>query len=567
MGRTCKKSFVKILGLLLCVASISGCDGKAEELSTGDYLGDPVIGDGGGTRTDGSDQGQIYTVTKIVEATNEISEWTDAGLPFIAPRRSLGVAAIDSQWPFKFLYTYPPNNYSLGDARLLLVTARDSSDTEAIFIDGVFTGRPPATMVSGTSPNILYRNYSCPTCTGGATPSATPNTYFMDWSLTHYKIGLPNTFDLNITDLLTSTPLTPKNILDDGLLRVVTGDDARAYSDDVTTSRPLLVMQGFTISKTPLTCTTSPVYKLTNSYIHNDGNSITQPAFTGTVLTPVNSWSTAYTTMRSVEFFYDPRLPVLSSYTNLNITTAHITLRIKRANTSAVAMVINGIGIDQDGFNRSGATSAIESWSADTTARSYWNTWVNSIPATGIDTTVTLNLITLLGADKVKELLLQGKLNFAFAGSIASVFGSGNTSTRTYGVAVNGPDLVLQGNYTAEICDVPNNPSSPLDGSSGAPTSCVTDTASPVASSIQVTSITATTARVQWLTNENSTTQVGYGISAPDTLTPVNSARVTFHSVDLTGLQPYKYYQYNVKSTDGCGNSLTSAPRSFRTLR
>ena len=72
MGRYCKKLLIKGLLLSLILTHISGCDGKAEELSSGTFLGDPTVDDGG-TRTDGSDQGQIYTVTKIVEATNEIA--------------------------------------------------------------------------------------------------------------------------------------------------------------------------------------------------------------------------------------------------------------------------------------------------------------------------------------------------------------------------------------------------------------------------------------------------------------------------------------------------------------
>ena len=564
MGRL--SSLLGILALIAVSAHLTGCDGKAQALSTGDYLGTPTIVDGG-TRPDGSG-GQLYTVTKIVESTNDIPSWTTTDLPFTGPRRSLGTVSVDSQWPFEFNYTYPPNNYSLGDARLLLVTARDSSDTEAIFVDGVFTGRPPASFVSGVSTKIINRNYSCvPACSGATTANGAANTFFMDWALTHYKISTLNTFDIGISSLLTSTTLVIKDLLSDGVLRVVTGDDSYVSTDTATTSRPLLIMEGYTVSKTPLTCSTSPTYKLINNYIYNDGNSISQPAFTGTVLTPSNSWSTPYTTIRSAEFYYDPRLPKLSSYDLLNITKADLVIQLKRTNVSSTAIVINGIGIDQDNFDRTPATVAVESWSTDPAARTYWNSFVTGIIANDTSQVVTLNLISLLGAAKVKELLLQGKLNISLAGPIANVYGQGNTSTRTYGVSVNGPELILEGNYAAQICAVPDDPTSPLTGGTAAPTSCLVDTAPPISSSIQVTSITSTSARIQWLTNEGASTQVGYGLLSPATLTTNDATLLTFHSVDISGLSPYKYYQYNVRSSDSCANQSISTTRSFRTLR
>jgi hypothetical protein len=173
-----------------------------------------------------------------------------------------------------------------------------------------------------------------------------------------------------------------------------------------------------------------------------------------------------------------------------------------------------------------------------------------------------------MGADKVKELLLQGKLNLAVAGPVARIYGQAATNSRTYGVSVNGPELILEGNYAAQICEVPDDATSPLNGSgSGVPADCLTDVASPIASSIQVVSITSTSARIQWLTNESASTQAGYGIAGPNTTSTLDPTLTTFHSVDVSGLQPYKYYQYNVRSTDSCGNSNTSITKSFRTQR
>ncbi|MCC2678622.1 MAG: hypothetical protein K0R29_1198 [Pseudobdellovibrio sp.] len=562
-----------ILAYAAMVTLMSSCDGVADPASKGNFLGDSVIDDGGGGGRSDIDPGQLYTVTKIVEASSDITTWTNSDLPFNTTRRQLGTIATDSQWPFEFTYTFPTNNYSLTDAHLMLVTSRDSSDTEAIFVDGVFTGRPPGNNVSSSSPYVTDRMYSCVgACTAGTNPPAgtVPNTFYLDWALSHYKVNTQNTFDLQIENLLTGTSHTTTSLLQDGNFKVVSGDDAFVQTDTATASRPLLFLTGSTYSVSALTCTTSPTYKLLNTYIHNDGNSIGSSAFSGSVLTPFQSTSSTYTTFRSVEFYFDPRLPTLASYDLLNITKAEITLQLRRASTSATAIVVNGIGIDQDGFDRTSATTEVESWSEDTAVRSAYNTLINAIPATNTVQAVTINLITLLGADTVKQLLLQGKLNIALAGPIARVTAANNTSARTYGVQVTGPELILEGNYAAEICEVPDNPSSPLNGGSSGPAICSgagADTAFPTFTSIQAINVTSNSATIQWLTNEPSSTQVGYGLLNPGSLTTLVPALTTFHSVTITGLQPYKYYQYNVRSTDECGNSGISATKTFRTLR
>lgn len=566
MGRFTALLALLVLGLY--TLHLTGCDGKAEPLSTGDYLGDPTIEDGG-SRSD-IDPGQLYNVTKIVEATSDIPSWVDADLPFNRPRRQLGQSFTDSQWPFEFNYTYPANNYALTEAHMLLVTSRDSSDTEAIFIDGVFTGRPPDTMVSTTSTKVTHRLYNCRNteCGGAIAPTGPANTYFLDWALNHYKVATENTFDINLSNLLTNTALTITDILSDGVFHVVSGDDAIVQTDTATASRPLLVMSGSTYSTAALTCSTSPTYKMKNTYLHVDGNSIAEAAFSGTVLTPFDSWSVVYSTFRSVEFYFDPLLPKLPAYDMMNITRAEISLQIRRANTDPTAIVINGIGIDQTGFDRTPATSAVEEWTTDTSIISAWDTFVASVPADGNSYTRTLNLLTLLGANTVKTLLLQGKLNISVAGPIARVSGQAATSTRTYGVQVAGPELILEGNYATQICEVPDNPNSPIGGGDTGPVDCLADTAGPVSSSVGAINVTSSSATIQWLTNEAATTRIAYGLTTPpSTLTTEDTNLVTFHTVNITGLQPYKFYQFNVRSKDSCGNETISSTKSFRTLR
>lgn len=550
--------------LLMC---LSGCNGSARPLSKGSSLGPAIIGEEG-ERVDGNDFGQIYTVTNIVEATTDIPEWTDAELPFAGPRRQIGQNFTDSQWPFKFTFTYPPNNYKLGEAHLVIVTARDSSDTEGIFVDGVMTGRPPSTNVSTTSTKVTHRHYVCSgTCSGGIAPTTPSNLYFMDWALTHYKVATPNSFDLNIAQLLDPTTVTPVDVVSDGVVRIVTADDSMVHDTAPTTQKPLLMLEGFTVSKTALSCTNSPSFKFLNTYIHNDGNSVGQAAFVGTVTTPVQSWATAAVGFRSVEFYFDAKLPRISSLDNLSVTKANLVVQVRRGTVGTSAIVVNGIAVTEAGFDRGQATAEVETYDDSSSATNYWASIVSGIPANDTAQTRTIDLISLLGATKIRELLAQGKLNVSLAGALGTVQGAAATSTRTYGVQVAGPELVLEGNYTTEICTVPNDPTSPLSDSSGAVGSCDLDQASPSVSSIQAASITSTSATIQWLSSEPSDSQVGFGISGTSTNTTLDSAMTSFHSVQLTGLQPYKYYQFVVKSRDACGNLTISGTKTFRTLR
>lgn len=545
--------------LFFIVPFIISCEGQKLDLNGGSSLGSPVVDEG--TRSDGNDLGAIYNVTTLVEATSDIPEWSNAELPFnpTRPRQAFGENFQDTQTPFKFSYSYPANNYKLNSAHVLIDTSRDTSDTEGIFIDGVFTGRVPGNFV-GTSPYVIHKHYVCvqTACTGAKAPSTPSNTYYMDWALSHYKQNTVNTFDLDVKDLLTPTSLKPVDVVSDGVVRMVTGDDSPIY-------KALLVMEGITISKTPLSCTNSSNYTFSNVYIHNDGNSISQAALSGTVVSPSASWSSAQSGFRSVEFYFDPKLPKLSSIDYITVTSATINLRVKRQASMASALIVNGYGVAESSFDKSLATAAVESWVTDSAVITNWTNIVSAIPATNTDTNLSLDLVQLFGAAKMKELIAQGNLNISLGGALASAYGQAATSGRTYGVTVAGPEFVLGGQYYTRLCAVPSNPDSPLNDNGDVPTGL--DQTSPLTTSIQVVNITQNSATIQWLTNEPASTQVGYGFGNTDTLTSEDTTLTTFHSVDITGLSPYKFYTYVVKSKDGSNNLTTSGAKTFRTQR
>ena len=81
-----------------------------------------------------------------------------------------------------------------------------------------------------------------------------------------------------------------------------------------------------------------------------------------------------------------------------------------------------------------------------------------------------------------------------------------------------------------------------------------------------VASITQTSAKVSWTTNETSDSVVKYGVvSGQYTATESLPALVTAHTVSLDGLQADTLYYYIVESTDGSDNTVRSSQRSFRT--
>ena len=94
------------------------------------------------------------------------------------------------------------------------------------------------------------------------------------------------------------------------------------------------------------------------------------------------------------------------------------------------------------------------------------------------------------------------------------------------------------------------------------------DTTPPVISGVQAAaSSTPGTVTVTWTTNEASDSQVEY--EGPSTTFPVGTspdpARVTSHSVTLSGLSSAAAYTYRVKSKDAAGNPATSADQTFTT--
>jgi len=92
------------------------------------------------------------------------------------------------------------------------------------------------------------------------------------------------------------------------------------------------------------------------------------------------------------------------------------------------------------------------------------------------------------------------------------------------------------------------------------------DTNAPVISNINYSNISSSGATITWDTDENSTSQVEYGVDTTyGSATNVDTSLVTSHSVALTGLSSSTTYHFRVKSADASGNESISQDNTFTT--
>jgi hypothetical protein len=93
------------------------------------------------------------------------------------------------------------------------------------------------------------------------------------------------------------------------------------------------------------------------------------------------------------------------------------------------------------------------------------------------------------------------------------------------------------------------------------------DTTAPEITSVGTTSDAEGHATVSWTTDEPSTSDVLYGRTTTFGYEAEDTAPVTSHKVELSGLQPSTTYRFSVSSADSAGNSATApaTPGTFTT--
>jgi len=93
----------------------------------------------------------------------------------------------------------------------------------------------------------------------------------------------------------------------------------------------------------------------------------------------------------------------------------------------------------------------------------------------------------------------------------------------------------------------------------------IADVTPPVISAITTNTLTVSSTKVSWLTNEASDTQVQYGLTnAYGTATTLSAAAVLTHSATIVGLVPDTIYHFRVLSRDSSGNLATSVDGTFK---
>ena len=96
-------------------------------------------------------------------------------------------------------------------------------------------------------------------------------------------------------------------------------------------------------------------------------------------------------------------------------------------------------------------------------------------------------------------------------------------------------------------------------------TTAAGDTVPPMISNV-VASPSAQSATITWTTDEGSTTQVEYGLTtAYGSMTVLDTALVTSHTVSVSGLSQGTLYHFRVRSRDASGNERISADFTFTT--
>jgi len=97
------------------------------------------------------------------------------------------------------------------------------------------------------------------------------------------------------------------------------------------------------------------------------------------------------------------------------------------------------------------------------------------------------------------------------------------------------------------------------------------DTTAPVISDVTAIDITATSAKITWVTDEEADSKVWYDTVTPlvvTDLTPTetSSELVLDHEIELSDLTPNTAYYYLVSSADASDNTTTSTEETFTTL-
>jgi len=571
------------------------------------YARTPVAVSGASSKSRGATKTleNIREITMIVPAQN----WYSSGatplasptddIPFKSSSGStisaciIGESCSNRMTAIQFNFTYPSNNFLLNNAHLVVNTQRDTSGTEGIFVDGVFSGAPPSSTINYSSSMIrspdpsLSGDVSGLVLYDGAGASSDQNSYFIDQSLRYYAANALNGFDFDLKDLLSPTKLTYRAAISDGNVKVMLGDDS-------TVSSAYLVIKGMTVSDSSLSCVNSSTYNFNNLLLHADGlPSGNSPFFSGAASSLYqSSVSPDPSIYNHFNWHYTPILPQVK-LANISLTKLQISgfyLRRKPSiSSNNAALIVNGSGIAGSGFDRTQASSALTSWESDSVKIAAFENFVAQINtdssatthSAGEESNTTLNLLTFFSESTLKNALNEGKLVLSVAGSLVKGSASGQINTRMYSTTSRdtaitnhtstasyeiGAKLAMEGTYFTEVCTVPDAPDSPLS-ETGLTETTIDAGLPPILSTPTVADVTANSAKIVWTTDVGTYDEIGYGeLSSSENFHTFDTVS-RYHEISLTSLKPYTWYKFQVTSINLFGNSSSSDVLTFMTKR
>lgn len=171
----------------------------------------------------------------------------------------------------------------------------------------------------------------------------------------------------------------------------------------------------------------------------------------------------------------------------------------------------------------------------------------------------TLASTTTVTAHATDDVLMS-KVEFYVDGTKVGTDTSGSAGDYTYSLT---PSSYSVGSHTltAKAYDSSSNVTT-----SSNVTFSVADTTAPTISAVASSSISQATATITWTTNESAESLVQYGLTTSyGSTTTLDSAKVTSHSVGVSGLASNTTYHYKVISKDAAGNSASSGDATFET--
>jgi chitodextrinase len=139
--------------------------------------------------------------------------------------------------------------------------------------------------------------------------------------------------------------------------------------------------------------------------------------------------------------------------------------------------------------------------------------------------------------------------------------------TTTHSITLSGLTAGTTYNFKVTSVDALGNTTSSANFTFTTGPATPTDVTAPTISAITTSGITTGGATISWTTNENSDTQVEYGLTTSyGSQTTLNPTLLTSHSVTLSGLTASTTYNFRVKSKDSAGNLAVSSNQTVTTL-